>query len=213
MAKKRRIGRRQLMGHGVLMLCLGLATCTLASLITRPAFAELGYAIAVCLSASCLLIVGIYFGALILAERSHRPIANYLIVGLLSIACWLLFWVLGSAPTDLRILTVLAGIHGVVWSLWYVRLALYLKAFPRKAALLCILAAASSFLGIALATETELTQLGAVAVSAYYAMYMGIQILLTTVYFHREFESDGWSLHRRGDEGCEVSVPGISRIP
>ena len=206
MAKALTIGRGYMAGHGALMLCIGLATCTLASLMTGSAFAGSGYAIAVVLSASCLLIVGTYLGALVLAERSHCPIANYLIVGLLSIACWFVFWLLGSAPTDLRLLTLLAGMHGVVWSLWYVRLAFYLKAFPRKAALLSILAATTSFLGIALATKSELTQLNAAAVAAYYTMITGIGILLTTVYFHRELRIEGGLLHLQSHEHREVSI-------
>jgi len=133
METTRRIGRRSLMGHGALMLCLGLATCTLATLMTRSEFGELGYAVAVVLSISSLSIMGTYFSLLALAERSYCPIANYLTVLLLSIACWFLFWFLGSAPTDLRLLTLLAGAHGVVWSLWYVRLALYFGALPKKA--------------------------------------------------------------------------------
>src|ERR1035438_4598911 len=149
MASTRRIGRRYLTGHGALMVCLGLATCTLASLTTRPVFGELGYATAVALSISSLLIVGVSFGVLVLAERSDCPFANYLTVLLFSVASWILFWFLGSEPTDLRSLTLLAGVHGVVWSLWYVRLALNFGAFPRKAVLLSILAATTSFLGIA----------------------------------------------------------------
>ena len=210
MEKTRRIGRRYLTGHGALMLCLGLATCTLASLMTRSQFGELGYDVAVVLSISSLSIVGGSFSLLVLAERSYCPIANYLTVLLLSVACWSLFWFLGSAPTELRFLTLLAGAHGVVWSLWYVRLALYFGAFPRKAVLLSILAATTSFLGIALATEPELTQLSAVSVSAYYNMYIGIQILVTTVYFYRELEGERWSL-RRSQERSEVSIPGNSR--
>jgi hypothetical protein len=202
-----------MMGHGALMLCLGLATCTLASLMASPAFAELGYAIAVVLSASCLVIVGIYLGELAFGERSYCPIANYLLVGLLSIACWLMFWLLASAPTELRLLTLLAGMHGIVWSLWYVRLAFYLKAFPKKAALLSILAATTSFLGIALATESELTQLSATAVAAYYTMFIGIQILLSTLYLYREFEIEGWSLRSPAHERKAVSVAANSRVP
>jgi hypothetical protein len=158
--------------------------------MSKPEFGGLGYGIAVAISASSLMIVTINLGRRLLAERSNPDIANYLIVGLLSIACWSAFWVIESVPTDLRLLTLLVGMHGVVWSLWYVRLAFRLKALPRKAALLCILAATTSFLGIAIATEPELTQLSAVSIAAYYAMYIGIQIFLTTIYFYREFEKE-----------------------
>lgn len=196
MAKTWTNGRHYLTGHGALMLCLGLATCTLASLMTSSTFAKLGYAIALALSATCLLVVGIYLGARMVAERSHYPIMNYLIVGVMSIACWLLFWLLGSAPTDLRLLTLLGGMHGVVWTLWYVRLAFNMKAFPRKAAFLSILAATTSFLGIALATESELTQLSAASIAAYYTLVIGIEILVTTVYLYREFEMEAVSPQR-----------------
>lgn len=213
MAKALTIGRRYMTGHGALMLCVGLATCTLASLMASSKFAELGYAIAVVFSASCLLIVGIYLGALVLAERSRHPIAHYLIVGLLSIACWLAFWLLGSASTDLRLLTLLAGMHGVVWSLWYVRLAFHLKAFPRKAALLSFLAATTSFLGISLATESELTQLSAAALAAYYTMIIGIGILLTRVYFHCELRIEGRLLHLQQREASIHADPRRPKTP
>jgi hypothetical protein len=210
MANALTTGQRYMTGHGTLMLCVGLATCTLASLMASSAFAEFGYAIAVVLSASCLLIVGAYLGVLVLTERSHCPIAHYLMAGLLSVVCWLVFWLLGSAPTELRLLTLLAGLHGVVWSLWYVRLAFYLKAFPRKAALLSILAATTSFLGIALATESELTQLSAATLAAYYTMIIGIGILLTRVYFHRELKIEGRLLHL---QQREVSIHADPRRP
>jgi len=213
MALTRRIGWRYSMTHGLLMLCLGLVTCALASFMASPAFAELGYAIAVGISASCLLIVGTYLGSFVLGESPQYPIANYVAVGLLSIACWLVFWLLGSAQTDLRMLTQLAGMHGVVWSLWYVRLAFHLKAFPKRAVLLSILAATTSFLGIALATEPELTQLSAVAVAAYYSMFIGMQILLTTLYLYREFETQEWSLRRRSHERKYASVSANASTP
>jgi hypothetical protein len=210
MEKTRRIGRRYIAVHGALMLCLGLAMCILASVMTRSGFAEFGYAVAVVLSSSCLLLVWICFGALVIAERRHCPITNYVLIGLLSIVCWFFFGFVSSALTDLRALTLLAGIHGVVWSLWYARLALYMDVFPRKAALLSILAATTAFLGIALATVPEITQISAVAGAAYYAMFIGIQILLTVVYLYREFEAGAPLPRLSSYERSEVRISGNS---
>ncbi len=213
MAKSWKIGPRYVTGHGALILCLGLATCVLSSLMTSSPFAEMGYFIAVALSISCLLIVGIELGKSVLGERPHCPPGNYFVVGLMSIVCGCLFWLLGSAPTELRLLSLLVGAHGVIWGLWYFRLAFYLKSFPQKAALLSILAATTAFLGIAIAKEPELTQIRAVALAAYYAMFLGIQIFVTAAYLYREFETEDWSLRRHNNEASEVHLHESSRTP
>jgi hypothetical protein len=189
MTKTRKIGWRFLAAHGALMLGVGLAACTLASLMVSPGFVQATYRIAVVLFASCLLITGFYFGKTVYGERPHLPIANYLITGLLSIVSWSILWLLRSAPVDLRFLSILAGMQGVLWGMWYVRLAFYLRNLPRKAALLCILAGTDSFLGMVLSTQSEHSQLSAVSTVAYYSMFIGIQIFLAAIYLYREMET------------------------
>lgn len=184
----RRVDWRDLAAHGALMLCLGLAACTLASFMATPAFAQIGYSIAVVLSALCLLISGSYFGVTVYRERYDIRIFNYLMIGVLSICVWSAIWLIRSAPTDLCLLSLIAGMHGAVWSLWYVRLAFHLKTSSEKAALLSVVAATTSFLGIVLSTQTQPSRLSAVAVVAYFSLFIGIQILLITMYLYRELE-------------------------
>lgn len=211
MIATQRIGRHFLAAHGALMLCLGLAACILATLMANPAFARFGYMIAIVLTASCLVITGIYFGAIAYSERSRLPVTNYFAVGLLSIASWVIFWFIRSAPIDLRLLSLLAGMYGMFWGLWHVRLALHLRAFPAKATFLCILAAATSFLGIVLSTQSQPSQLSAVAVVAYYSMLIGIEILLATLYLYRECEALEGALSCDFLERGQVSIATDSR--
>jgi hypothetical protein len=191
MVKTGKVGRNLLMGHGVLMLCLGMALFSLGSLMTNPMLDELGYTITVVLTALCLLITGVYLGVLANRARHRRPVAIYLLIGALSTACWLIFWLIQSAPLDIRLLVLLAGLHGLFWGLWYMRLAFHFQAYPRKAVVLCVLAGTTASLGIILATQSQLSKLSAVTAVACYAMFIGVQILLTTAYLYRECETEG----------------------
>jgi hypothetical protein len=184
-----------MIGHGALMLFLGMAVCALASVIASLGSSSVAYTVAVVLSALGLIFTAVYFTAVAIRERSRSLLTLYLAVMLLSIVGWALFWLMRSAPVDLRLLRLLAGAQGVVWSMWYVRLAFHLKAYPRKAAFLCILAATTSFLGTVLATQPQPSQLSAVATLSYYSMLIGMQILLTATYLHRELETTEESLY------------------
>lgn len=168
------------------MLCLGIALSLLGSLMADPLHDALGYTMAVVLTALCLLMAGVYLG--VLANRPHqcRPVAFYLLAGALSIACWLIFWLIQSAHLDIRLLILLAGLHGLFWGLWYVRLAFHFQAYARKAVVLSVLAATTSSIGIILATQSQLSKLSAVTAVACYMTFIGIQILLTTLYLYRE---------------------------
>jgi hypothetical protein len=193
MVKTGKVGRNLLMGHGVLMLCLGVALSSLGSLMTNPMVDELGYTVAAVLTALCLLIAGliVYLGVLANKASHRRPVAIYLLVGALSTACWLIFWLILSVPLDIRLLVLLAGLHGLFWGLWYMRLAFHFQAYPRKAVVLCVLAGTTSSLGIILATQSQLSKLSAVTAVACYTMFIGVQILLTTAYLYRECETEG----------------------
>lgn len=195
MVKTWNLGRIFLMGPGVLMLCLGMALFSLGSLMANPMLDKLGYTMTVVLTALCLLIAGVYLWVLENRARHRHPVPIYLLVGAFSIVCWLIFWLIQSAPLDIRLLVLLAGLHGLFWGLWYVRLALHFQAYAKKAVVLSVLAATTSSMGIILATQSELTQLSAVTVVACYMTFIGIQILLTTVYLYRECSTGGELLH------------------
>jgi hypothetical protein len=180
-----------LIGHGILMLCLGMALFSLGSVMTNPALDESGYTISLLMVASSLLVAGASWGLLPNRARPHRPIAIYLMVGALSVACWFIFWMIQAAPADIRFLDYLAGLQGLFWGMWYIRLAFHLQDNPRKAALLSVLAATTTFLGIVLATQSQLSKLGAVTEVACYAIFIGVQILLTAAYLYRECGTEG----------------------
>lgn len=187
MAKTLKVGRHFLLGQGVLMLCLGMALSALGSVMANPTLEGPGYAIAIVLTSLFLVIPGAYLVLLANRGRFHRPITTYLLAAAFSFVCWLSFWLIQSAPFDPPLLLVmLAGLHGLVWGLWYLRLAFHFKVYKRKAALLCVLGATTSFLGIVFATQPQLSRLGAVTAFACYAMFIGVQVLLTTGYLYRE---------------------------
>jgi hypothetical protein len=158
--------------------------------MATPAFVQIGYTMAVVLLAICLLISGINLGVVVYRERYHLRIFNYLMVGLLSLGAWSVIWLIRSAPIDLRLLSLLTGVQGAVLSLWYVRLALHLKSLPEKATLLSIVAATTSFLAMVLSTQFQPSRLSAVAVIAYFSMFIGMQILLTAMYLYRELKME-----------------------
>lgn len=191
MVKTWNVERHFLMGLGVLTLCLGIALSSLGSLMANPRLDELGYTTTVVLTALCLLITGVYAEMLANRTRHGRPVANYLLVGAFSIACWLIFWLIQSTSLDIRLLVLLAGLHGLFWGLWYLRLSLHFQAYARKAVVLSVLAATTSSLGIILATQSQLSRLTAVTAVACYMTFIGIQLLFTTVYLYRECGAGG----------------------
>lgn len=191
MSHTMRVSRLYMMGQGLLMLCLGTALFILGSIMANPAFDESGYMIAVILVASCLLINGVYHGFLVSRARPRLPIGKYLMACALSISSWLIFWLIQSAPSEIRLLTILAGMQGLFWSLWYMRLAFRLQANFRKAFLLSILAATTSFLGIILATQAHLSEISSVTEVACFTAFIGVQVLLTAIYLFRECAAKG----------------------
>jgi hypothetical protein len=194
MTTKGQIRRRYLTAHGAIMLCMGTTACILASLMAFPSFSQFCYTIAVVLLASCFLSTGFHLGVQVYRERSDRPLAIYFAVLLLATICWVTLWLMRHAFTNFCWLSVLTGMQGVVWGMWYVRLAFSLKGSSRDAAFLCVLAATSTLLGIVVATQSELTQLESVAMLAYYTLFIGTQILLSTLCLYRKFQT-GQDLH------------------
>ena len=181
------------------MLCLGMTLSALGSVMANPLHTESGYALAAALTALCLLIAGVYLAVTETRARLRRSAAIYLLVGVPPIVCWMIFWLIQSASSDIRLLVMVAGMHGLFWGLWYLRLAFRFQSHSVKAVLLCILGATTSCLGVVLATQSDLSKLGAVTAVACYVTFIGIQILLTAAFLYRECEAEkefiGWQQH------------------
>jgi len=175
-----------LAGHGLLMLFLGMALFLISNLMSDPLFERSGYAAANMITAIGLMIPASAFLVSASRRRHSRPLFVYLWVSALSIATWVTFWFVQSFPRNMPLLVLLAGLHGIFWSIWYVRLAYKFQGHPVKATLLSIIAAAMSFVGMILATEAGPSLIHAVAIVAGYALYVGTTTLGVTVYLFRE---------------------------
>ena len=196
MANTWKVGSHWLAGHGVLMLCLGMTLSALGSIMANPMHAELGYTLSTALTALCLLVAGVYFGVQEAKAYLGRSGAKYVLLAASLIVCWLMFWLIQSASLDIRLLAFLAGLHGLLWGVWNLRLAKRFQAYPGKAAVLCVLAGTTSAVGIILATWSSLSEISAVTAVACYMTFIGIQILVTTALLHRRLEAErefaGW---------------------
>lgn len=196
METKRNAGSHSLTGHGLLMLCLGMALSALGTIMTNPTHAELAYGVATALTSLCLVAAAIYLAVLVNRTVSRHSIAIYALALSSAIACWAAFWLMQARSTDLNLLAMIAGLHGLFWGLWYVRLAFHFQSYAGKAVVLCTLAAITSGIGIVLGTWSELSRLSAVTSVACYMSILGIQILLTSLFLHRECEAEkqfaGW---------------------
>ncbi len=177
------------LGPGVFMLCLGMALSALGSYMTVPTIESSGYIAAVLLTAACLLgpVLVACIGISLNGYWRRREVWLYLWLGIFSVVCWLAFWFIRLAP--LEMLVVLAGFHGLFWSIYYVGLALHLQLSPLKSTVLCVLAGTTSAIGIILATLSNLTDLGAVTAVACYITWIGTQNLLLLPYLFNNLES------------------------
>ena len=188
MVRAWKVSPRFVMWNGVLILCLGIALCCLGSFMTDPRVEAFGYTVAGLLTAACLMAPVLLACVAALVNKAWRRTAFYIyfVAGVLSVACWLIFWLNRLAPLDMLVL--IAGLYGLVWSLWYVGLAFHLKADPRKAALLCVLAGTTSAVGIILSTQSDLSGISAVTAVACYITWIGLQTLVTVPYLFRNLQ-------------------------
>ena len=187
MANTLGIGSPSLTKHGVLMIGFGTALCALGTLMAKPTNEQLGYVLAAALTVFCLLITCISLGIREKGTLPQRLVATYLIVGASSLACCLIFWLIQPASVDLRVLGILAGILGLFWGSWYMRLAFQFQSNSMKAFILCGLAATTSSFGIILATRSGLSKLTTVTLVGFYMIILGVQIYLTAAFLHREY--------------------------
>jgi len=170
-----------ILGHGLLMVCLGVALLCAGSIMSDPVFVAPGYDAAIALTVLGLLVPGVFFWFLPQRiSRRSQMIVN-LVVGSSLIGCWFILWLLQSGPSDVLFLVQLAGLHGVLWSMWYMKLAFTFQENSKKAPFLCVLAATTSFPGIILAIQSTISKF-----IAWYALFIGMQILLTYTYLYRE---------------------------
>jgi hypothetical protein len=173
--------------NGVLMIGLGTALCALGSLMAKPINERLGYLLAELLTALCLVLVCVTAGIRENHALPQRLGAIYLAAGAASIVCCLALWLVQSASVDLRLLGILAGLHGLVWGAWYLRLAFQFQANSVKQLMLVAAAATTSSLGIILATRPGLSKLASVTTVGCYMIVLGMQLYLTSAFLYREY--------------------------
>lgn len=173
--------------NGILMIGLGTTICALGSLMAKPANEQLGYVLAEVLAALCLLLVGVTVGIRENPMLPQRPSTVYLAAGASSIVCCLIFWRIQSASADLRLLGILAGLHGLFWGAWYLRLAFHFQSNSIRQITLAATAATTSSLGIILATRPGLGELDSVTAVGCYMILLGMQLYLTSAFLYREY--------------------------
>jgi len=183
------ISRRYLVCHSLLMLGLGTSLFFLASIMTNPEHEESGYIVAVALTCLTLIAALTYQARSAKHEGNNQMIRIQIVTGSLTIGSWAVFWLIRSAPVELRLLCILAGLHGLYWGLWYLRLAFVVSTNRNKAIPLSVLAAITTVLGIVIATEPDLTKLSVVTAVSCFTMFLGVQILLTSAFLCRNCET------------------------
>ena len=179
--------------------------------MSDPAFLELGYDTAIALTVLGLLVPGVFVWIFPQRIGRRRQMIVNVVVGSSFIGSWLILRLLQSGPTDLLILVLLAGLHGVFWSIWYMRLAFTFHEKARKAQLLSVLAAATSIPGIVLALQSQISKLIAVTEVAWYALFIGMQNLMTFMYLCREGRAEADSEAGRVLHLLPMAKP--SRVP
>jgi uncharacterized membrane protein HdeD (DUF308 family) len=173
--------------NGVLGIGLGMALCALGSLMAKPINEQLDYLLAEVLTALCFVLVCVSAGIRADNALPRRMSAVHLAAGAASIVCCLGLWLVQSASADLRLLGILAGLHGVFWGVWYLKLAFQFQPNSIKQTMLIATAATTSSLGIILATRPGLSKLGSVTAVGCYMTILGLQLYLTSAFLYREY--------------------------
>jgi hypothetical protein len=176
--------------YGGLMIGLGTALGVLGSMMSNPIREQVAYASATILTALCLLIAILFLGIPESRSLPRHFVRVHLLVGALSTACCLVYWLLQSAFMDLHVLGIVAALHGLFWGAWYMRIAFHLRTSFTKALVLCILAAATSSFGIVLATRPGANRFSCVTLVGCYTMGLGILIFVTAALLPRSYAKD-----------------------
>jgi len=174
-----------LLGHGILLICLGTAVCALGSLMAKPVRAPLGYIIAAAAIATCLVMVLATFGRRETKTIPRPVITAFLAVGSVMV-CFMAFSAIQTGLLEIPVVGVLACLLGLFWSSWYMSLAFKFPPRSPQAVGLCSLAVANSSLGIILATRTGYSKLSIVVAAGCYIIVLGVQVYLLAALLYRE---------------------------
>ncbi len=172
--------------HGMAVIIIGTSVCAIGSLMARPMREELGYLLAAALTSLCVVIAFLFLGFRKQWTPKRHLIPTYLAVGVSLIACCMISWLIQPGLIDIRVLGLLAGLLGLVWGSWYMKLAFHFQSNSFQACTMSVLAAAISSLGITLATRTGFSKHTAVTSVGCYIIVLGVQVYLTAAFLHRE---------------------------
>jgi len=157
--------------------------------MTNIVFEATGCVVAVLLTAAGLLLIGVIdcIGGLALHHGHRRELHFYLFFAALAMGAGLFFWM--SPWGSVQLLAVLAGLQGLIWGGWDLRLASHLRDHPRERKALRLLGALTLALGVLLVIGMEFTSRGALFLLATYVTYIGIHILLIGVYIYHPWKN------------------------
>lgn len=170
------------------MVALGLALFWVRSTMTNILFEATGCVVAVLLTAAGLLLIGVIdaIGGLALHRGHRRELRFYLFFAALAMSIGLFLWV--SPFGSVQLLAVLAGLQGLIWGGWDLRLASHLRDHPRERRALRVLGVITFVLGLLLVIGMEFTSQGALLLLGMYVTYIGVHILLIGLYIYRPWK-------------------------
>jgi hypothetical protein len=189
MVREAKIHTTVLVAQGILMIALGLALFWVRSTMTNIVFEATGCVVAVLLTAAGLLLIGVIdaIGGLALHHGHRRELHFYLFFAALAMGAGLFFWL--SPWGSVQMLTVLAGLQGLIWGGWDLRFASHMHDHPRERKALRLLGAITLLLGVLLVIGMEFTSRGALFLLAMYVTYIGIHILLIGMYIYNPWKN------------------------
>ena len=174
--------------QGLLMIGLGLALFWVGSTMTNILFEATGVVVAVLLTAACLLLIGVLdaIAGFTIHKGHRRELRCYIFVAAIAMIAGLFFWF--SPWGSVQILAALAGLQGLLWGGWDLRLASHLKDHPRERRALRIFGAITLALGILLIVGIELTSRAALFLLAFYVTYIGLHIFMIGLYIYHPWK-------------------------
>jgi uncharacterized membrane protein HdeD (DUF308 family) len=188
MVREAKVHTAVLVTQGILMVALGLALFWVRSTMTNILFEATGCVVAVLLTAAGLLLIGVIdaIGGLALHRGHRRELRFYLFFAALAMSIGLFLWV--SPFGSVQLLAVLAGLQGLIWGGWDLRLASHLRDHPRERRALRVLGVITFVLGLLLVIGMEFTSQGALLLLGMYVTYIGVHILLIGLYIYRPWK-------------------------
>lgn len=189
MVREAKVHTTVLVTQGILMIALGLALFWVRSTMTNIVFEATGCVVAVFLTAAGLLLIGVIdaIGGLALHHGHKRELHFYLFFAALAMGTGLFFWL--SPWGSVQLLTVLAGLQGLIWGGWDLRFASHLHDHPRERRALRFLGVITLVLGAVLVIGMEFTDRGALFLLSMYVIYIGIHILMIGLYIYHPWKN------------------------